>query len=373
MPAAAPFLLVTCQIGAERAVKAELARLWPEFRFAYSRPGFITFKLPTDHGLEEDFDLRSVFARAYAFSLGKVVGENAASGPPCAAESARAIDDLAAAVWQLVGERRFDRLHVWQRDQAAPGDRDYEPGLTPLAHEVDAAIRRGTPTGVELSAKGVRARRGQRVLDCVLVEPGEWWLGHHRARGFGSRLPGGLVRIALPPEAVSRAWLKMEEALRWSRLPIEPGDECVEIGCAPGGACQVLLRRGLLVKGIDPALVHPIVAGHPNFTQIRKRGSEVKRREFRRTRWIVADMNVVPSVTLDMLEAVVTHRYARVKGILATLKLADWGLADRLPEYLERIRSWGFSSVRARQLQFNRQEVCIAALRKKKRIEKSES
>ena len=69
------FLFVTCQIGAEQAVKGELARRWPGFRFAFSRPGFLTFKLPDEHGLADDFDLESVFARAYGFSLGSVTGQ----------------------------------------------------------------------------------------------------------------------------------------------------------------------------------------------------------------------------------------------------------------------------------------------------------
>jgi 23S rRNA (cytidine2498-2'-O)-methyltransferase len=66
------FLFITCQIGAERAVKEEMARCWKDFRFAYSRPGFLTFKLPEKHRLAEDFGLNSVFTRAYGFSLGKI-------------------------------------------------------------------------------------------------------------------------------------------------------------------------------------------------------------------------------------------------------------------------------------------------------------
>jgi hypothetical protein len=33
-----------------------------------------------------------------------------------------------------------------------------------------------------------------------------------------------------------------------------------------------------------------------------------------------------------------------------------------VPAYLERVRSWGFNQVSARQLQHNRQEICVAAL-----------
>ena len=47
MPDRPEFLFITCQTGgAGAAVKEELARRWPDFRFAFSRPGFLTFKLP---------------------------------------------------------------------------------------------------------------------------------------------------------------------------------------------------------------------------------------------------------------------------------------------------------------------------------------
>jgi len=46
--------------------------------------------------------------------------------------------------------------------------------------------------------------------------------------------------------------------------------------------------------------------------------------------------------------------------MLLTLKLPDWQLAERIPEYLDRIRSWDYRYVRARQLAFNRHEICVA-------------
>src|SRR5262245_51928343 len=118
MPAPA-FLFLTCQVGAEAAVKSELARRWPDFRFSYSRPGFLTFKLPPDHALTDDFDLGSAFTRSYAFSLGKANGANE--------------EELAKAVGPIVAGHTFQQLHVWARDTAAPGERDFEPGITPEA------------------------------------------------------------------------------------------------------------------------------------------------------------------------------------------------------------------------------------------------
>src|SRR5690348_16808915 len=89
------FLFVTCQIGAEPAVKSELARNWPNFRFAYSRPGFLTFKLPQDF-VSDNFDLNSVFARAHGFTLGKAAGES--------------IEARRLAARELIGEHRFHAL-----------------------------------------------------------------------------------------------------------------------------------------------------------------------------------------------------------------------------------------------------------------------
>lgn len=339
--------MATCQIGAETALKSELSRRWPEFRFAYSRPGFLTFKLPTGHGLRDDFDLSAVFARWHGFSLGKATSDD--FGERC------------ETVVKLVAGQAFDQVHVFPRDKFTPGEHRYEPGLTPECAEVEEALMKRLGAEVITHHGPPPAREGALVLDVVLVGPNEWWIGYHRARSRVSRWPGGLRTFETSPEVISRAYLKLVEGLDWSRLPLKPGQVCAEIGCAPGGACQALLERGMSVIGIDPAEVDPAVSAHPQFTHIRKRGHEVRRGEFHAVRWLFADLNVVPSYTLDTVEGIVTHPTVHVRGMLLTLKLLDWKLADELSDYLDRIRSWGFPSVRARQLQHNRQEVCVAA------------
>jgi 23S rRNA (cytidine2498-2'-O)-methyltransferase len=348
------FLMVTCQAGAEGALKGEMARTWPDFRLAYSRPGFVTFKLPTAFSFLADFDFGAVFARATSFSLGKIVGTDPA--------------EMARRVWELWGGRTVERIHVWQRDQAAPGDPDAIAGVAPEARAVAARLVESCPQAAHLrpnaAASDRPARRGDAVLDCVLVEPGQWWIGHHVAGSLVSRWPGGMFDIALPADVVSRAHFKMEEALRWSELPIPAKARCMEIGSAPGGASQALLARQLEVIGVDPAAMAPAVASHPRFTHIRRRVVQVPKRAFRKVRWLTADMNVAPAYTLEAVESIVTHSEVNVRGLLLTLKLVDWKLADELPAYLERVRSWGYNIVRARQLVGNRQEVCVAALQK---------
>jgi 23S rRNA (cytidine2498-2'-O)-methyltransferase len=206
--------------------------------------------------------------------------------------------------------------------------------------------------------------RGDLVLDVILVEPNLWWVGYHRASFLVTRRAGGIFdEISLPYEAVSRAYLKMEEALRWSRMPVRRGERACEIGCAPGGSCQALLNRGLQVLGIDPAEMHPAVFDHPNFRHLRMRGNEVKRRELRGVSWLMTDMNVAPKYTLDTVEDLVTHDDVDIQGMLLTLKLLDWKHADDTEEYRARVQSWGFSKIRMRQMQHNRREFCLFAQR----------
>jgi 23S rRNA (cytidine2498-2'-O)-methyltransferase len=105
------------------------------------------------------------------------------------------------------------------------------------------------------------------------------------------------------------------------------------------------------------------VLARENFTHIRARAADLKRREFRRFKWLMVDSNVAPGATLDTVEHIVTNRQVRVRGMLLTLKLPDWKLADEVPAYVQRVQSWGYRHVNVRQLAFNRQEITLAAVR----------
>jgi 23S rRNA (cytidine2498-2'-O)-methyltransferase len=352
------FVFMTCRPGAETALKQEVARTEPEWRPAFSRPGFLTFKVTSEEPLDEALlAARSwVLARTHGISLGKATGEE--------------LSALVEQFWALVGEGVVDDVHVWERD-AHPNDEDESTLLeSPLSLEIETAIRNAAPATCEAlrEPRGEKRRpapRKGRVLDVVLVEPNEWWIGVHRVVASPQRWPGGAIPVRTPEHAVSRAYTKMAEALAWSGLPIEAEDECVELGCAPGGASQALLDRGLFVTGIDPAEVEPILLEHPRFRHLRKRGKEVRRTEYLGVRWLAADMNLAPTYTLDAIEAILSHEGVHIRGMVLTLKLADWGGAERLVEYAERVHGWGYRDVRMRQLASGGQEVCLVALRRK--------
>jgi 23S rRNA (cytidine2498-2'-O)-methyltransferase len=368
------YVFMTCRPGAERALKCEVARKQPAWRFAFSRPGFVTFKLDAEArlGARELAERRWTFAHSHGVSLGRLTGDR--------------LSELVEQVWQhpgvvelATGELRVADIHVWQRDNAegtdATADDDAPTSYgTPLAAEIERALRETAPNSFAMLKKepgrGRTPRRhpsprGGLVLDVFVLEPGEWWIGYHVALSPTERWPGGQLPVSLPQHAVSRAYAKIDEAIRWSGLPIAAGDECVEIGCAPGGASQALVDRGLFVTGIDPADVDPAVLSHPRFRHLKKRGKDVRRQEFTGVRWLVADMNIAPQATLDEVEPIVTHPGITIRGLVLTLKLPDWNLAEYLDEFAARVHGWGYRDVRMRQLTTGGQEVCLVALRRK--------
>ena len=349
-PATTPggFLFCACQGGAEAALKARMAEVLPAAKPAAWRRGIVSFKLPpaaSGPALPADLLERLVFARTAVHSLGQVTGADPAT--------------LAAAALELADRTGFANVHAWPR-LVEPGPR----GAEALA-AADSVRRVLLATlGLDTQLDPV-AGVGDLVLDVVLDTPDRWWVGWHRAEGNVTRWPGGIYPPAarpLPEGVVSRAWLKLDEAIATFGIQWRPGTRVVEFGCAPGGACQRLLDVGLDVIGVDPALVDPTVAARPGFTQCRMRAREVPVRRFAGVAWLVADMNIDPASTLMSLGRVVTARGVAVEGIVATLKLPDWSRAAELPGWLAAFRDWGFDPV-ARQLSSGGREICVVARR----------
>jgi 23S rRNA (cytidine2498-2'-O)-methyltransferase len=356
------FVFMTCRAGAESALKQEIVRTQPGWRLAFSRPGFLTFKQAEGTPLrDKELAERSwTFAHAHGNSLGRLTGS----------QLANLVEQFwsHAGVVRLAASKQPLDIHVWQREPMKD-DAGEETFVTPLCLEIEAALRAAAPESAQIERTMAMPRRPSprhsAVLDVVVVEPVEWWIGYHWAVRRSERWPGGAIPLRLPKHAVSRAYSKLQEAIQWSDLPLAAEDECVEIGCAPGGASQALLDRGLFVTGIDPADVDPAVLEHPRFRHLKKRGTEVRRQEFVGVRWLAADMNIAPDDALAEVEAIVTSPQVSIRGLVLTLKLSDWSIANRLPEFVERVRSWGYRDVRTRQLVTGGQEVCLIALRRK--------
>jgi len=187
----ADFTFATCLPGLETAVKLDVQRARPELRFAYSRPGLVTFKAPGSIAPEDA--PATPFARVWGKSLGP----------------ARDPEDAAHKLAYL----GVQRVHVFARDP------DAAPELAPWQH-----------------GDGGPAEDGELVAD-VIVDLGEpAWLGLHRHDARHLPHAGGMIPVDVPADAPSRAYAKLEEAIAWGKLAVERGQVAVEIGAAPGGA-----------------------------------------------------------------------------------------------------------------------------------------
>ncbi|HBE70666.1 MAG TPA: SAM-dependent methyltransferase [Planctomycetaceae bacterium] len=342
------FVFAVCQHGAEKHIKQRWHQQSGPMRLAFSRPGLVSFKVNHSDVANTVSQLSGDWAvRHAAESLGTITGE--------------LFGDLAKQLWELAGIG-WDTLHVYERDPSLPGHRGFEPGRSELADDVYQRLLTDLPPGHAMTAQPL-ARVGSNVLNVMLIEPNRWLIGKHTAESPQQCHPGGVFRLPNPPEIVSRAYLKMAEALMWSEFPIKAGDRFVEIGSSPGGACQRLLDLGLKVTGVDPAEMDPRVLQHPNFEHWRAKSSAIKRKQFRPFRWLAADANVAPTYTLDAVEDIVQHPTNRLRGLLLTLKMTNPEVAKQFAAFRNRIKQWGFDRIQIRQLASNRNECCLAALR----------
>jgi 23S rRNA (cytidine2498-2'-O)-methyltransferase len=340
-PSPGDFLLATCQGGAEAALVGRQQTVLPGLAKAAWRRGVVTFRLPAGSEPPSAADLdRLVFARTVLHSCGQAVGADTAA--------------LVAALQARVGSHAWDDIHVWRREPRVEGDPEA------VREAIVAALEPAQKEAIV--AAGGASPMGALVLDCVLDAPDRWWVGWHVADSPQACLPGGIYPGVLPAGKVSRAWLKLDEAIASFGITFESGARAVELGAAPGGACQRLLEAGLIVTGIDPALVDQEVAAHPRFEQRRMRARDVKLRQLRGFDWVVADMNIDPTSTLDAIERVLSAPGKPPRGIIATLKLPNWSRAAELPGWLERFVAWGYAP-RARQLSTGGREVCVVAER----------
>jgi 23S rRNA (cytidine2498-2'-O)-methyltransferase len=369
IPLQGPYLFVCCQLGAEAALKAELQREHPELRFAFSRPGFLTFKNANEAWFDAGFELHSIFARAYGLSLKSV--EEKKLTPP-----ANLISEILAELKKMrpalqSWSRR--RLHVWLRDRYSVGEEPPHVDVRAERNQLEASLRQAILADAELKTlfeEEPEALPGDLVIDVISIDSNHLWLGVHEHHSQHASYAGGNPLLELPQHAPSRAYLKLAEGVLWSKAPLREGQTAVEIGSAPGGACLYLLERGLNVVGIDPADMDPSIlkVGSRRFRHLKKGIDAVRREELPQdVHWLLMDMNVGPHRALGLVERLAERMSDTLLGVFFTLKLNEWRYAHDLPSALNRIRDLGIVKVRATQLASNKQEVFVYGLTRKGR------
>lgn len=163
------FLFTSCQAGSEKLLKAELARTHPELRFAYSRPGLVTFKnSSTDGSVSPAVTLRSSFSRVHGASVGQ----------------ARTAPEVCELARRLPSVRPPLCLHVWSRDLA--GARAMHPtAVSERAARVVALRRELQSCAPDIWAPSEIAQEGAPVLSVILGEGDEpYFVGVHTHQSY---------------------------------------------------------------------------------------------------------------------------------------------------------------------------------------------
>ncbi|MGM0477370.1 MAG: 23S rRNA (cytidine(2498)-2'-O)-methyltransferase RlmM [Pseudomonadota bacterium] len=177
--------------------------------------------------------------------------------------------------------------------------------------------------------------------------------------------PGGIPRLRRPADAPSRSFLKLDEAWRVLLTPeereaaLQPGQQAVDLGAAPGGWSWLLTRRHLRVIAVDNGPMAETVMETGLVEHVRADGFHY--RPPRPVDWMVCDMveqpHRVAALAADWLagghcrHAVVNlklpmrQRYATVRECLDAMAAT---LGD------------GFT-LRARHLYHDRDEITVYA------------
>lgn len=336
-----PFVFVVSNVPSTPFAKSEVLARHPRLRFAFSRPGLVTFRADD---ADVSFGAELVFARVAGRSLGKS-------------------DDASGVVPLVPAEAAC--VHVFPRD---PED----VASTARTLEVAGALREALAGRVDVSSPpsdGTPASRraprdGELVVDVVVAHGEPLFVGAHRHGRGRSPIAGALPGVVVPPASPSRAFAKLEEALAWSGYAFPRGTEVVELGAAPGGATLACLLRGWPVTAVDPAdldagVLAFVGPGGARARHVQKPAGALEKRDVPPdARVLLSDMNLAPPVALRYIRRAKSLMPA-LSACVLTLKLNDEKMLASAPELVEAVRELGLVDVAATQLPSHRQEMVV--------------
>ena len=116
---------------------------------------------PADHALADDFDLKSAFARAYGFSLGKVAAESRRSWPPAFGRNAKDGQSSESTCGRRTAASRASTASSLPSPRPPSTPTDFSCGTVR-----EPQVWRKTP-----AIRQLPARVGELILDCVICIP----------------------------------------------------------------------------------------------------------------------------------------------------------------------------------------------------------
>ncbi|MGL5049015.1 MAG: SAM-dependent methyltransferase [Fusobacteriaceae bacterium] len=299
------FIYTIVNPGSEKFLKEEIAIKYPNLSFAYSRPGYLTFK-DNSGNFDSNSRLNLVFARSYGRSLG-----------------------------------RFNPETI-------------EEAIEKYPHYT---VHRFSLITKEFS--GEIAQIGDTVLDVIEVRDGEIWLGARTIEKFCWKYPGANPHVSLPKESPSRAYLKIMEALEWVNYAFKADENALDLGSAPGGSSYALIEKGFRVWGVDNAIMSDILMDDPMFTHLKDPMQRIHDDVLPRPcDVLISDVNVLPSLNMGQIKKFTAMRPS-IHTVFYTLEIGEKISVEEILEHIQTFKYFGFKEVRATQLPSHKSEVLI--------------
>ena len=130
---------------------------------------------------------------------------------------------------------------------------------------------------------------------------------------------GGVCRFVEDREGPpSRAYLKLWEACTRLGVMPEPGQDCLDLGAAPGGWSWALAQLGARVVAVDKAELAPSVAAHELVTHRRESAFGIDPRQEPPVDWLCSDIIAYPARLLALVRRWIEA--GRAARILCTVK-----------------------------------------------------
>lgn len=222
-------------------------------------------------------------------------------------------------------------------------------------------LRERVAAGLPLYPTAKEAERQRAELAQLLVLPGGLIaLGSIDGAERSVRAPGGRSRMHRDHDSPSRAAMKLEEALEWLGEAPQRGDACVDLGAAPGGWTERLLKLGARVTAVDPARLRPDLMEARALVHARCSAFEFEPAE--PVEWLFCDMAWRPLEVAQLLA-----RWARrgwAGQLVANLKLPMKDKVALLERARDTLTEGGWKGLRLRHLYHDREEVTVLADRR---------
>lgn len=165
----------------------------------------------------------------------------------------------------------------------------------------------------------------------------------------------GAAPVAEDRTPPSRAYRKLEEALRWMQRAPRKGESCVDLGAAPGGWTYVAARRGARVLAVDRAPLAPVVARLAGVTTTE--GNAFTYAPPSPVDWLIADIVCEPQRSIELVDAWLTEK--RCRNLIVTVKFKgrdQYGVLSTLTPIFDRAKP---RFARVKQLAHNKNEVTV--------------